>query len=163
MSLYQRYILIQIVEIRCRMDISTRRTSNMATKQIKLFLHKIRAHAICRNWVTHWNFNHVNMVQWNLSVTTTSEQDGFWVVTWCVGWCSEKNNSPNVCFYKCKLILSKLQSIELWSFFICCCPRVARQNDTQGYESDHPEISVLSAWIWACLPKIAIFKRITDP
>ena len=40
-----------------------------------------------------------------------SAQDGFEVVTWCVGWCLEKNKSPKVRFYKCKLIWPKIQSI----------------------------------------------------
>ena len=66
---------------------------------------------------------------WNLIF---SEQDGFGVVTGCVGWCLEKNKSPKVCFQKCKLILPKIQSIEFRSFLICCCPRVALQNYTNG-------------------------------
>ena len=71
----------------------------------------------------------ISTTSWNY---TFSEQDGFDVVTWCVGWCLERNKSPKVCFYKRKLILPKLPSIEFWSFFICCCPRVALNSDTSG-------------------------------
>ena len=72
------------------------------------------------------------------TISTTSwnyiflEQDGFVVVIWCSGWCVKKNESPKVCFYKCKSILQKIQAIECRSFFICCCPRVALQNYTSG-------------------------------
>ena len=72
------------------------------------------------------------------TISTTSwnyiflEQDGFEVVIWCVGWCVKRNESPKVCFYKCKSILQKIQSIECRFFFICCCPGVALQNDTSG-------------------------------
>ena len=72
------------------------------------------------------------------TISTTSwnyiflEQDGFEVVIWCVGWCVKKNESSKVRFYKRKSILPKIQSIECRSFFICCCPRAARQNDTSG-------------------------------
>ena len=62
----------------------------------------------------------------NSTISTTSwnyiflGQNGFGVVTWCVGWCV-KNESPKFCFYKCKLVLPKIQPIECRSFFICCC------------------------------------------
>ena len=104
----------------------------------------------------------------NSTISTTSwnyiflKQDGFEVETWCVGWCVKENESPKVCFYKCKSILPKIYSIECRSFFICCCPRVWLQNNTSGQEYAYPEISFLSAWMRACLPQITISKRITD-
>ena len=37
----------------------------------------------------------ISMPSWNYIYL---ELDGFEVVTWCVGWCVKKNESPKVCF-----------------------------------------------------------------
>ena len=56
----------------------------------------------------------------NSTISATSwnyiflEQDGFEVVTWCV----MKNESPKICFYKCKSILLKILPTECRSFFV---------------------------------------------
>ena len=55
-----------------------------------------------------------NTTSWNYIF---SPQDGFGVENGCVGWCLEKNKSSKVCFHKCKLILPRIQSIEIRFFF----------------------------------------------
>ena len=75
------------------------------------------------------------------TISTTSwnyiflEQDGFEVVIWCVGWCVKKNESPKVCFYKCKSILQKIQSIECRSFYTPVFRR-----DVLWYGAVHPSV-----------------------
>ena len=69
----------------------------------------------CRTWS---QLKAQRLLLLNSTISTTSwnyiflGQDGFEVVTWRVGWCVKKNESPKFCFYKCNSILPTIQSIE---------------------------------------------------
>ena len=81
---------------------------------------KVRDLNGCHGNVTHyehyltWSQLKAQQTLFLLSTISTSslnyifsEQDGFEVVTWCVGWCVKNNQSPKNCFYKCKSMLPK--------------------------------------------------------
>ena len=56
--------------------------------------------------------------------------------------------------------IAKASVNRIWSFFICCCPQVVLQNDTNGWESDYLD-NICSVGVNVGMIEIAVFKLIT--